>query len=128
GKSDERSLRELVLAQLQPEVALDHLERVLGRGEERLITPRAHPEWPPDAAGEKDGARPALVDPGGGHGAAQLLERLRTTLVRLCEGEDRLRVDGHLRLASLEAVGFHQLVVVEDDPVVDADDGAMPDR
>ena len=46
----------------------------------------------------------------------------------LGEREDRLGVDRHLRLGALEAVPFDQLVVVDDDPVVHADDGAVADR
>ena len=42
--------------------------------------------------------------------------------------EDRLRVDGHPGLAPRAVVTGEQLVVVEDDPVVDADDGAVADR
>ena len=36
------------------------------------------------------------------------------------EREDRLGVDGHLRLLPLEAVAGEDLLVVQDDPVVDA--------
>ena len=46
----------------------------------------------------------------------------------LREGEDRLGVDGHLRLGPLEAVAREDLLVVQDDPVVDPDDAAVPDR
>ena len=47
---------------------------------------------------------------------------------QLHEGEDRLRVDGHLGLGSLDAVAGEELVVVLDDAVVDANDAAVPDR
>ena len=40
----------------------------------------------------------------------------------LREREDRLRVDGHLRLGPLERVAGEDLLVVQDDPVVDPDD------
>ena len=43
------------------------------------------------------------------------------------EREDRFRVDGHLRLGPGAGVGGEQLVVVDDDPVVDADDRPVPD-
>ena len=46
----------------------------------------------------------------------------------LGEREDRLGVDGHLRLGALEAVAREDLLVVDDDPVVDPDDRAVPDR
>ena len=45
-----------------------------------------------------------------------------------CEREDRLRIDGHPRFGSCAGVGGKQLVVVEDDPVVNADDRPMPNR
>ena len=83
---------------------------------------------PADAARQEQRSQPALVQPGGRHGATELLQGARSALVRLGEREDGLRVDRHLRLGTLEAMQFHQLVVVEDDPVVDADDGAVADR
>ena len=43
------------------------------------------------------------------------------------EGEDRLGIDAHPRLGARAAVGGEQLVVVDDDPVVDPHDRAMPD-
>jgi hypothetical protein len=43
------------------------------------------------------------------------------------EAEDRLGVDGHPRLAAGAAVRGEQLVVVQDDPIVDADDRPVPD-
>ena len=71
----------------------------------------------------------ALVHPRRRHRAVQLLERRRgRCLGVLREREDRLGVDGHLRLRALEAVAGEDLVVVLDDPVVDPDDGAVPDR
>ena len=70
----------------------------------------------------------ALVEPGGRHRAVQLLERLGAALGVLGEGEDRLGVDGHLRMRALEAVAGEDLLVVDDDPVVDPDDRAVPDR
>jgi hypothetical protein len=47
---------------------------------------------------------------------------------QLHEREDRLRVDRHLRLGTRDPVPLEQLVVVGDDPVVDPDDRAVPDR
>ncbi len=44
------------------------------------------------------------------------------------EREDRLRVDGHLRLGTFDPVPGEELVVVLDHAVVDADDGPVPDR
>ena len=55
-------------------------------------------------------------------------ERARIVPRTLHEREDRLRVDGHLRLGALDAVAREQRVVVLDDAVVDPDDGAVPDR
>ena len=69
-----------------------------------------------------------LVEPGGRHRAVQLLEGLRATLRVLGQGEDRLGVDRHLWMGALEAVVGEDLLVVDDDPVVDPDDGAVPDR
>ena len=43
------------------------------------------------------------------------------------EREDRLRVDRHPRLGARAGEVREQLVVVEDDPVVDPDDRAVPD-
>ena len=44
------------------------------------------------------------------------------------EREDRLGVDRHLGLCACEAGPREDLLVVLDDPVVDADDRAVPDR
>ncbi len=49
-------------------------------------------------------------------------------LPNLHEGEDRLRVDRHLRLRPVDPVAGEELVVVGDDPVVHADDSPVPDR
>ena len=46
-------------------------------------------------------------------------------LANLHEGEDRLRVDRHLSVLSREAVALEQLIVVLDETVVDAHDGAV---
>ena len=51
------------------------------------------------------GRRDALVDPGGRHRAAQLLERRGSDRVSVHEGEDRLGVDRHLGLGPLDARG-----------------------
>ena len=62
-----------------------------------------------------------------GHRPAELLQHLGRRAVRVDEGEDRLAVDGHLGLVPLEAVPGEDLLVVDDDPVVNAFDGAVPD-
>jgi hypothetical protein len=49
-------------------------------------------------------------------------------LPKLHECEDRLRVDGHQRLGTLDAIAREQLVVVGDDPVVHAYYRSVPDR
>ena len=60
--------------------------------------------------------------------ARHLLERERVVVRVGGECEDRLRVDGHPRLRPRAAERREQLVVVEDDPVVDSDDGPVPHR
>ena len=70
----------------------------------------------------------AVVEPRRRHRAPKLGERAGIVLAKLHEREDRLGVDGHLRLRPLDPVAREQLVVVGDDPVVDADDRAVPDR
>src|SRR5205085_10969568 len=128
GERDERPLAHLALAQAHTRVALDELERLRRGGEEALVPPGADPEWPSDAAYHEDEVGTALVEPGAGHRAAQLLKRTGASLRVLGEREDRLGVDGHLGLGALDAVAVEDLLVVEDDPVVDADDGAVADR
>ena len=113
---------------LTPEEALGDLERGLGGGEEQLVAAAADPERPADAARQEQRLRAPLVEPRSRHRAAELLQSARSALVRLREREDGLRVDRHLGLGTLEAMLLHQLVVVEDDPVVDADDRSVPDR
>jgi hypothetical protein len=44
------------------------------------------------------------------------------------DGEHGLGVDGHLRLGTGAGMFRKELVVVQDPPVVDADDGPVPDR
>jgi len=127
GGLDERALPDLALAQLEVEVLLDDLERGFRRREEELLAAGSDPERAPDAAGEEDLARPALVEPRGRHRAAELLERGRQAVRVLGEREDRLGIDGHVRLGALEPVRLHQLVVVEDDPVVHPDDRTVAD-
>ena len=107
---------------------LDDLEGEPGGGEERRVLALADPEGAADATGAVDEAVAALVDPRGGHRAAQLLERLRPALGQLGEREDRLGVDGHPGRGALEAVVGEDFLVVQDDPVVDADDRSVPDR
>ena len=58
----------------------------------------------------------------------KLLEGLRGRVGALREGEDHLGVDAHLRVGALDSVLGEQLLVVEDDPVVDSDHGAVADR
>ena len=125
---EQPALGDLVLAQREPERALDDLERGLRRGEEHLAPRAADPERAGDAAGEVQPAVDTLVDPGGRHRAAQLLERRVIRPRQLHEGEDRLGVDGHVGLGPLDRVPGEDLLVVDDDPVVDPDDRAVPDR
>src|SRR5438128_284954 len=127
GQSDERSLAHLALAEAHAEVALHELERLGRGGEEALVPAPADPERAADAAGDEEHVRAALVEPRTGHRAELLLERLRAALGMLGESEDRLRVDRHLRMRALETVPLEDLLVVEDDPVVDAHDGAVTD-
>ena len=72
--------------------------------------------------------RIAFVEPGSGHGAGELLERPRVARAGFREREDRLGVDGHLRLGTLEPEPVEDLLVVDDDAVVDSDHGAVADR
>src|SRR5205085_7209437 len=104
GERDERALAHLALAQAHAGIALDELERLRRRGEEALVPARADPERPADAAHDVEDVRAALVEPRARHRAAQLLERPCATLGVLGEGEDRLGVDGHVRMGPLEAV------------------------
>ncbi len=85
------------------------------------------PERPSDASGDVEHVGLALVRPRSGHRADQLLEHRRHRAVRLDEREDHLRVDGHLGLVTLDAVACEELLVVRDDPVVDARHGAVAD-
>ena len=101
---DEPALADLALAQLEVQEALDDLESLLRRCEEALLAAGSEPKRPTDTAGEEDRARAALVQPSRRHRATQLLERLCMAAGRLREREDRLGVDGHLRLRALEAV------------------------
>ena len=81
----------------------------------------AEPERPADPAGDKDGSGIALVEPGARHRADERLERARLVPGVRGEREDRLGVDGHLRLRAGAAERGEELVVVDDDPVVDPD-------
>src|SRR5262249_57870722 len=96
-------------AEVKGEVRLEDLERLLRRREERLAQALAEPQRTPDAAGDVDRVGLALVEPGGRHRPAELLEDLGPGTVRVDEGEDRFAVDGHLRLVSLEAVPVEDL-------------------
>ena len=69
----------------------------------------------------------AVVEPRGRHRAPKLGQRAGIVLAEFHEREDRLRVDGHLRLRALDPVPREKLVVVGDDPVVDPDDRAVTD-
>ena len=117
---------DLPLPQPQVAVALDHSERSLGRGKEDGVASLAEPHRATGAACEKEGVRLTLVDPGGRHGAAEVLERARVVPGMGGDREDRLRVHAHPRLGAGAGVGGEQLVVVRDDPVVDADDRPVP--
>jgi hypothetical protein len=77
------------------------------------------------AAREEEHVRAPLVHPGGGHRAAQLLERLGPAVRPLGQREDRSRVDGHVGLGANEPVAGENLLVVHDDSVVDADHAAV---
>ena len=123
-----RPLAELALAEPDVGIALDQLERLARRGEEKLVAALPDPERATEAVREVERLRVALVEPRGGHGAVQLLERRGPAGRLFREGEDRLGVDGHARLGPLEAVSGEDLLVVQDDPVVDADNLAVPDR
>ena len=68
-------LGDLVLAQGQPQGALDDLEGGLRRGEEELAAGAPDPERAGDPAGEMEPVRHPLVDPRRRHRAAKLLER-----------------------------------------------------
>ena len=91
------------------------------------MPPLSDPERATDAASGKEDVGDALVEPGGRHRAVQALERLGAIALPLDEGEDRLGVDGHIRLRPLEAVVGEDLLVVGDDAVVDPDDASVPD-
>ena len=101
---------------------------MLGRGEEDAVAALAEPHGPPDAAREVEHLGLALVEPGGRHRAVEHLERLRVAPRMRRDREHRLRVDGHARLGARAGVLGEQLVVVEDPPVVHADDGAVANR
>ena len=112
----------------QAAVALGHLERGLGRGEEDAVAASAEPERPADAAGDEDRARLALVQPRARHRAAQALERARVVVRVRRDARRSPRSRPSSRLDAGAGVGGEQLVVVQDDPVVDPDNRAVPDR
>src|SRR5437899_2727001 len=97
----QRAFGHLALAQLHGERPLDDIERSPRGREEELAAPLAEPEGPADASRDEEQPGPALVQPRGGHRAAQLLQRLGARAEAVDEREDRLRVDGHLRLPAL---------------------------
>src|SRR5687767_4293884 len=82
----EHPLVELALPQREAHEVLADLERVLRRREEDAVRARTEPERPAYASGEEDHARLALVEPGRGHGAAELLECRAARAVSLGEG------------------------------------------
>jgi len=125
---DERAFLELVHLQLHAEEALHDLEPELRRGEEHAVVAGAKPDRASDAARDRDRVLAPLVDPGGRHRAAESPERLGGALGVGGDGEDRLGVDRHSGLSPRTVVIGEQLVVVENDPVVDANDRAVADR
>src|SRR5205085_10517196 len=107
--------------------ALDQLEGEARRREEELASPDTEPQRTAHAACEQE-LRAAVVEPPRRHRAVQLLERRGGAPARAFgEGEDDLGVDRHTWLGPCDAVLVEQLVVVRDRPVVDADDGGVPD-
>ena len=64
---------------------LGDFERGPGRGEQELVAALADPERPADAARQEERARAPLVEPGGRHRAAELLQGARSALVSLGE-------------------------------------------
>jgi hypothetical protein len=121
----ERALGHLALAELQPGVRFGELERVSRRGEQDLVRSFPDPERPSDSSSEKEDVRNPLIDPGGRHRPVQLLEGKRAVPFGLHEGEDDLRVNGHVRLGTPEGALGEEFLVVLDDAVVDSDDRAM---
>src|SRR5207245_5515644 len=100
GEDEEAAVADLPLAELDAGVALDDLESGARRGEEELMLALADPEGAADAAGGEDRAGHARVEPRGGHRAREVLEGVRVVVRVGGEGEDRLRVDRHPRLAA----------------------------
>ena len=123
----EGALGHLTLAELQAGVGLRELERVFRRRKQNLLRPFPEPERPSDSAGQKEDVWNPLVDPGGRHRPVQLLEGKRAVSLGFHQGEDDLRVDGHVRFGTVEAPLREELLVVLDDAVVDPDDGAVAD-
>ena len=125
---EQAALRDLVLAQGQPQRALDDLERGLRRGEEDLAPGAADPERAADAACEVQSARRRARRSRPSPSSRAAARAPRIGRGQLDEREDRLGVDGHLGLGAPDRVLGEDLLVVDDDPVVDPDDGAVPDR
>ena len=125
---ENRPVTDLPLTELQPAVRPEHVERVLRGGEDDPVLPFTDPERPADSARQVQHTEMPLVEPGGRHRPVQRLERLRIVVGVRSESEDGLGVDGHARLGPRARMLGKQLVVVLDPPVVDTDDGAVPDR
>lgn len=105
----------------------DDGERTLGGREVEPTVGRCEPERPHASARDVQRDVVAIVEPGCRHRAAELGQGPRVVLAQLHEREDRLRVDGHVRLGALDAVAGEKRIVVQHDPVVDADHGAVAD-
>ena len=105
---EEPALVDLRLAERRAEGALDDLERLARRREERLVAAAGEPQRPADATREMEHGGVALVDPGGGHRADELLEHGWGRPVCVDEREDRLGVDRHLGRVPLEPVALER--------------------
>ena len=97
-------------------------------GEEERALARPEPHRPPHPAREQQ-LLAALVDPRGRHRADEPLECSGGAAARaLGQRKDDLGVDSHVCLRALDRLVLEELVVVDDDPVVYADDRSMADR
>jgi hypothetical protein len=111
-----------VLAQCEPERPSTTSSAGLRRGEEHLAPRTADPERAGDAAREiqpaldRSSIQAVAIEP------RSLLER-RVIRPSLHQGEDRLESTVMSGLGPLDRVPGEDLLVVDDDPVVDPDDG-----